>query len=329
MGDAPLAAPSDPWIRTRSPEQAIQLRATAFYPHRLTLVGPRRNFGLVQRVTRAGPITLGDTTYETDVALHFEDTRASYHICIPLNGWLQSRHRGQQLTSTPARGSIYRPDAEIVTTWWPAGSRHLAVRIDQEAVDRALAALVENPVGSPIAFGASLPLESGAAKDWLRLLLIMHRELDRPDGLMRHSVALDPLVESLIHGLLLVADHPYRDTLAAPTEPSRPATVREAMDLIETEALLPLTTSALATQCHVSVRTLQEGFRRHLGMSPMAYARTVRLRRAHSDLRSADPSRTTVAAIAHKWGFTHLGRFARAHQEMYGETPYQALRAVR
>jgi AraC-like DNA-binding protein len=328
MGDASQVAPSHSWIRTRSREQSIHLRTAAFYPHRLTVLGPRSNFGLVQRVTRAGPITLGDTTYETDVALHFENTRASYHICVPLNGWLQSRHRGQQLTSTAARGSIYRPDAAIVTTWWPAGSRHLAVKIGQEAVDRALDTLVEHPVGSPIAFDASLPLQSCAAQDWLRLLLIMHRELDRPDGLMRHSLALDPLVESLIHGLLLVADHPYRDALAGPAEPSRPAVVREAMDLIEAEAHLPLTTSTLATRCHVSVRTLQEAFRRHLAMSPMAYARTVRLRRAHSDLRSADPSHTTVAAIAHKWGFTHLGRFARAHQEMYGETPYRVLRAA-
>jgi hypothetical protein len=35
------------------------------------------------------------------------------------------------------------------------------------------------------------------------------------------------------------------------------------------------------------VRTLQEGFQRHLGMSPMAYLRVVRLRSAHRDLHSA------------------------------------------
>jgi AraC-like DNA-binding protein len=61
----------------------------------------------------------------------------------------------------------------------------------------------------------------------------------------------------------------------------------------------------------------------------MAYLRAVRLRRAHQDLRSADPDRTTVALIAHRWGFTHLGRFAAAHQRAYGETPMQALRAAR
>jgi len=329
MNDAPQVASSGPWLRTRSPEQAIHLRTTDFYPHRLSLLGASSGFGLIQRVTRVGPITVGDVRYETDVALDFDTTRTSYHICIPLSGWLESRHRGQLLTSTPAMGSIYRPDAGIATTRWPGGSRHLAVKIEQVAVDRALEALLGRPVDAQIAFDAELPLKGGAAQDWVRLLLFMHRQLDHPDGLIQHPVVLEPLVESLIRGFLLLAHHPHRDALDAPAEPGRPTAVREAMDLIEAAPHVPLTTSTLAMQCHVSVRTLQEGFRRHVGMSPMAYARAVRLRRAHSALQSAHPCHTTVATIAHRWGFTHLGRFARAHQEMYGETPYQTLRGAR
>jgi AraC-like DNA-binding protein len=217
----------------------------------------------------------------------------------------------------------------MTVTWWPGGSRHLAVRIDQVAVERALETLVGNSVGSPIAFDASLPLKAGAAHDWVRLLLMAHRQPECPDSLMRHSLVLDPLVETLIHGFLLVADHPYRDALAAPADPGRPAAVRDAMDIIEAGPHLPLTTSTLAIQCHVSVRTLQEWFRRYLGMSPMAYLRVVRLRRAHGDLRSAHPAQSTVATIAHRWGFTDLGRFASAHKTMYGETPLQTLRAAR
>jgi AraC-like DNA-binding protein len=328
VGDTPQVAPPDPSFRTTSPEQAIHLCETAFYPHRLGLLGPSKSFGLTQRVTCVGPITVGDITYETDVALGFDEVRASYHVCVPLNGWLESRHRGQQLTLTPTLGGIYRPDAEMTATRWPGGSRHLAVKIDQLAVDRALETLLDGSVDSPIPFSASLPLKAGAAQDWVRLLLMAHRQLDGSDSLMRHAVVWEPLVESLIHGLLLVAEHPYRQALAAPSEPGRPAAVRDAMDIIETGPHLPLTTSTLARQCHVSVRTLQEGFQRHLGMPPMAYVRVVRLRRAHRDLRAADPFHSTVACIAHRWGFTHLGRFAAAHKTMYGQTPLQALRAA-
>jgi AraC-like DNA-binding protein len=180
----------------------------------------------------------------------------------------------------------------------------------------------------PIPFDATLPLQAAAAWGWVRLLLMVRRQLACPDTLMRHSVVLDPLVDSLIHGLLLVADHPYRDALAAPAAPGRPAAVRDAMDIIEARAHLPLTSSTLARHCHVSVRTLQAGFQRHLSMSPMAYVRVVRLRHAHRDLRSADPSHHTVAAIAHRWGFTNLSHFAAAHKTTYGQTPLQVLRAA-
>jgi AraC-like DNA-binding protein len=203
------------------------------------------------------------------------------------------------------------------------------VSIDQLVVDYTLETLVDGPLDSPIAFDAALPVKGGAAQDWVRLVLMVQRQLECPDSLIRNPLVWDPLVEGLIHGLLLVADHPYREVLAARAGPGRPAAVRDAMDIIETGPHLPLTTSVLAKQCHVSVRTLQEGFQRHLGMSPMAYLRVVRLRRAHRDLRSADPVHTTVACIARRWGFTNLGRFAAAHQRMYGQTPLQALRTAR
>jgi len=326
--DATPQAQADQSFRTRSPAQAIHLCETAYYPHRLRLLGPSKSFGLTQRVTSVGPMTVGEVTYETDVAMRFDEARASYHVCVPLEGWLEARHRGQQVTSTPTLASVYRPDAEIAVTRWPAGSRHLAVKLDQVAVDRALETLVGRRPEVPIAFEAALPLQTGAAQDWVRLLLMVNRQRERPDSLLRHPLVWNPLLESLIHGFLLVANHPYRDALDTPAEPARPAAVRDAMDIIETCPQMPLTTATLAMQCHVSVRTLQEGFRRHLGMSPMAYLRTVRLRHAHRDLRSANPTQVTVASIAHRWGFSHLGRFAAAHRAMFGEAPLQVLHSA-
>lgn len=104
--------------------------------------------------------------------------------------------------------------------------------------------------------------------------------------------------------------------------------VRLAIEAIEAGPDLPLTTSTLAAHCNVSVRTLQAGFQHHLGVSPMAYLRDERLRRARLELESADPSSTTVAEIAHRWGFSHLGRFGAAYKARYGETPARALRSA-
>ena len=59
----------------------------------------------------------------------------------------------------------------------------------------------------------------------------------------------------------------------------------------------------------------------------MTYLRQVRLGRAHLDLRIADPARGSVADIAGRWGFTHLGRFAATYRERYGCPPSQTLRS--
>ena len=117
MGDATETAQSDRWFRTTSPEQAIQLCETSYYPHWLKLLGPSYGFGLSQRVTCVGPITVGDITYETDVALGFDESRASYHVCVPLKGWLDSRHRCQWLMSLRANQFKVDPDAVPESTY--------------------------------------------------------------------------------------------------------------------------------------------------------------------------------------------------------------------
>src|SRR5258708_37460824 len=120
-GATPVAQP-DPSFRTRSPEQAIRLCETAYYPHRLRLLGPSESFGLTQRATSVGPMTVGEVTYETDVAMRFDEARASYHVCVPLEGWLEARHRGHEVTSTPTRASVFRPHAPLAVTRCTADS---------------------------------------------------------------------------------------------------------------------------------------------------------------------------------------------------------------
>jgi transcriptional regulator GlxA family with amidase domain len=84
--------------------------------------------------------------------------------------------------------------------------------------------------------------------------------------------------------------------------------------------------SSIAARSYGSVRALQQAFRRELEMTPMAYLREVRLRRAHRALVESDPSVATVASIASQWGFTNLGRFAETHAARYGEPPAATLR---
>lgn len=158
------------------------------------------------------------------------------------------------------------------------------------------------------------------------MVILLKEQLFRPDTVLNQPMVALPFVDSLVRGFLLAAEHPHRDALLRDEGLGAPRAVRTAVEIIEEEADLPLTLSSIAARCHVSVRSLQQGFRRHLGTSPMAYLREVRLRRAHQALLSSDPSAVTVASVAYQWGFSNFGRFAAAHAARYGETPIETLR---
>lgn len=88
-----------------------------------------------------------------------------------------------------------------------------------------------------------------------------------------------------------------------------------------------MTLADIAAATGTTGRAVQVAFRRHLDTTPMGYLRRVRLDGAHRDLRNADPTMgVTVAAIAARWGFSHLPRFTSFYQEQYGTLPSQTLR---
>jgi AraC-like DNA-binding protein len=155
-----------------------------------------------------------------------------------------------------------------------------------------------------------------------RLILVLAETADTDAGPVCRSVHSTPVCRCVLAGLSLAAANHHR----APVRPEhRPRTVRRAIDAIERHPEQPFTAAILARIAGVSLRTLQQGFQQHVGVSPMAYLRQVRLARAHADLQESDPGSTTVAAIAHRWSFYHLGRFAAAYRARYHTTPSNTL----
>lgn len=124
----------------------------------------------------------------------------------------------------------------------------------------------------------------------------------------------------------LLADGRLSPPAVDPVPRLRPLPVQRAVEAIQAHPECPFTISKLAQIAHVSQRTLQERFREYMGISPMSYLRQIRLARAHDDLRQTDANHITVAQIAHRWGFTQLGRFAASYRAKYGVNPSETLR---
>lgn len=176
------------------------------------------------------------------------------------------------------------------------------------------------------------------------LRLLHHRPVDdaaadRLRAALRHldeSVWGDPV--ALANPLVLSAAEQYVaaqvlaafPTNAAPasvrdSRDAHPAALRRAVQYIEDHAQEDLTPAGIAAAVHVSVRSLQLAFRRHLGSTPMGHVRQVRMEGARGDL-VAGGSDGAVAEIAARWGFRHQGHFGHAYRVRYGETPGTTLR---
>jgi AraC-like DNA-binding protein len=273
-----------------------------------------------------GPVNIGEVGINGEFRLECEDIGTGFYVQLPITGRFESRHRGAQTTVHRLSSALYQPGGGAFYGHWPAGYRALCIRIDESAVESALARLLGDRTSGRVAFDSAMNTADGFGRSWAGLVFSVNRQLAAPGGILSQPLVAAPLADSIVNGFLLAATHSHPEALAAPVAAARPASVRTAIDIIESAPQSPLTLSLLADRCGVSPRTLQKAFQLHLGKSPMEYVRDVRLRRAHEELRAADPFAVSVAAVARRWGFTHVGRFAAAHEAKFGQKPLRTLR---
>ena len=181
----------------------------------------------------------------------------------------------------------------------------------------------------PIGFELALDLSRRDAADWKGLVYTLATGLFDPESVFRQPLMTAPLVHPILSGLLLSADHDLRAQLDAPAPRIGPSTVRRADEYIEQHAHEPLTVAQVALSAGVSIRALQQGFKRSLGATPHQIIQHTRLERAHQDLVRATSDEATVASIGAKWGFPHAGRFAALYFERYQTYPSTTLRCAR
>src|SRR5690606_7936493 len=205
----------------------------------------------------------------------------------------------------------------------PAGAVQLGIQVDRRLVDAELEALLGRPVRAPVEFALGFDLASPGGRAWRAALDLLLAELDRPDGLIASAAVRSHHERTLATGLLLAQRHSYTEALRGGGAPATPRSVRRVVDLVQGRPQDPHTLGDLARAAGVSARRLQEAFREHVGATPMEYLRSVRLDRVREELRRGD---VAVTECAHRFGFTHLGRFAAAYRERFGELPSQTAR---
>jgi len=188
-----------------------------------------------------------------------------------------------------------------------------------------LESLLGAPAARPLEFSRPMPLATPAGATFVETLRLIDFASAPGNRLLEHPLAALRLEQTLILTLLLTQPNNYTRVLDKTPKPSGSRPVAQAIELIRARPEHPWTVAALAAAVAVSVRSLQAGFARSVGHTPMSYLQQVRLERVHAELAQAEPDATTITEAATRWGFTHLGRFANRYRKTFGELPSTTL----
>jgi AraC-like DNA-binding protein len=297
------------------------------YPIAVGLPEGPDDFALHLEVIQLGPLTIGHLGLQASATLIASELDG-YHVTLPFRGAVQTRQAGREVLAGPETAVVFRPGDPVYTLHDPH-STELDIKIDGAALEAELSALLGRDVAGPIDLAPTMRLSDGPGRSFRRIAGLLRDELPHPGSLIHQPLIAARVRHSVMSGLLLSVPHRYHDELSAPIRHGAPRAIRRALNAIQDEPEKPFGVADLADIAGMSVRSLQEGFRRHVGCAPMTYLQKVRLTRVHEALCQGDPAQVTVAAVAHRWGFAHLGRFASVYRGQFGESPSETLRRAR
>lgn len=305
-------------------DEAREQVGRIYCPHRLELVRGH-SLDAFQNAASVGDVRLSCLSYGGAVEIVPRPLETFYLVQIPLAGGAEIRAGSQSIVSTPSLATVLSP-GEPIWMRWSAQSTQLDVYFDRGALERRLEAILGEPIREPLRFRLGMELGTEAGRGWLRLVSLFRDELEREGMLLREPLATAQLEDLLMTALLLVQPNTYSGQLHGTSAPVTPRSFRRILDHIDAHLDEPLRVSDLAHVGNVSIRSLEQSFRRNLGTTPTAYIRELRLQRSHADLVAADPlAGVSVSEVARTWGFTHLGRFADLYRRTYGVSPSQTL----
>jgi AraC-like DNA-binding protein len=248
----------------------------------------------------------------------------SYHLALPLRGVIGVTAGETRIVTEPGGCALMSPGVPTEFHYPPQFER-ITVRIDVDAVMRQYFLLTGRTPANPPRFAAMLPRGMDGVPALLRHIVLALRRIDAGHMGAVPNPWSDELESSILSALLAVCpDELWRgfdDRLLTPC----PRSVHRVIDFIHANAHEPVTLEDLVAISGVAGRTLFKHFKAFKSVGPMSYLRRVRMERAREALSAAAPG-DSVTAIALRWGFHELGRFAGSYLRQFGEKPSETLR---
>lgn len=245
-----------------------------------------------------------------------------FRLLTTVAGTGEARIGGKSIEIDARQSCIVSPGH---CTHLAAGADHrwLNLRINPCAFEQKLAYLLGARPSGKLEFASAVDRERPQFQNLWRLIRFFAEQLDETSGRLP-PLALRELEQAILVTFLYANPHTFTHVLNREARDAVPSHVRRAEEYIEAHWDEPITIEALVEVTGVGGRAIFRAFQQSRGYSPMAFARTVRLRRARE--RLSEPEATTsVTNVAFACGFGNLGHFARDYHRAFGEVPSMTL----
>lgn len=296
-------------------ERVHDVVSEAYFPHDLRpqTDGPAEHSGL--EVVDLSTCRLADIRFGATVAIE-SDHPGAMAVNVQLAGRMETRLGGRSWTVRPGQAIAFPPDTPARMPWWTPECEILGLRVEKETLHREYERVFAS---RDVRMPTVLDLETPMGRSWLRMARTTFENARACPTVLGDAQTAGSVASMILTGLLS-ATVP-QDTASSETTGPRP--VHRVLRVLEDDPARAWSPADLAEISGVSVRRLQQAFREHVGESPMAHLRLLRLRRIREDLLEGRGD--CVSDLAMGWGFTHLGRFSGDYRAHFGELPSETL----
>jgi AraC-like DNA-binding protein len=312
-------------LETSDPDEAVDLLTTVYCPHRM-LLGPRApGFHMRHEQRAMHGVRMMRLRYGgTDVGVEPEPFNDFVLVMRPLSGRFAASRADADVTETRRHALAFDGQCSYRMRWYDE-CRVTNMLIDRSQFDRAVADLYGTGDAHTPIFDLTRPRSDAAVERWIGIETLLWRELGREESPtpLIHGQLIRLVVAILLENFTVTFTTGQGVTRGLGSH----ASVRRAMAFVDSHASDDIGLAHIAEAARLSVRGIQDAFRRHLNTTPLGYLRRVRLDHAHQELLASSPSATTVGRIAARWGFANPGRFAAEHRRVYGCEPAAVLRS--
>ena len=316
-----------PRARSADTGEFITALNACFGPAAVTAATPsRRGAGHELRALTGPGFSVGYVRSGLGVRIAPQDGDGPCYLNLAVSGTVRSQCGDAQLVNRAGVAAVLSAGQVQVLQPAETAAETVGIKLDRDLIDAELAALLGRPPSGPVRFQLGLDLTTPVGRGVADLVWALLTEASQPPGGLFDQPAIRlQYVRTLTIALLLSHRHSYSDLLRDAQAPLRPRSLRRALEYIEDHLGATVTVTDIAAAAGCSTRTLHEYFHEHVGTSPMAHLRELRLVRVNQELcRTGGP----VTDVAFACGFTHLGRFSSSYRRRFGELPSQTARGA-